>query len=254
MDRYLLIVSTLLAAVGGVLGMVSVHQGTRSRWTVGWMTASFVFQFWFLLLRGEARVACPLRDLGELLAYVAWSLTFFYLVVGRPYRLSLLGVFTAPVVVVFQLVALWPGVLAPEPRQVEATTSWGETHAAMSVLSYGALALAGVAGVMFLVLDHQLKEHHLKSGLFRNLPPVREVLEAMVRLLWLGIALLTIGIIAGFIMPHSGDYGHFVAAILTWVGYVFLLGTKMIRGLTGKHFAWASVGMFLVSLTVFAFV
>lgn len=254
MDRYLLIISTLLAAVGGVLGMVSVHQGTRSRWTVVWMTASFVFQIWFLALRGEARVACPLRDLGEILAYLAWSLTFFYLVVGPPYRLSLLGVFTAPVVVVFQSVALWPGIMADDPRQVTGTTGWGETHAAMSVLSYGAFALAAVAGVMFLVLDHQLKEQHLKSGLFRNLPPVREVLEAVVRLLWLGLALLTVGIIAGFLMPHSGGYGHFVAAVLTWAGYVFLLGTKMIRGLTGKHFALASVGMFFVSLTVFAFV
>jgi ABC-type uncharacterized transport system permease subunit len=254
MDRYLLIVSTLLAAVGGVLGMISVHQGTRSRWTVVWMTASFVFQLWFLILRGEARVACPLRDSGEILAYLAWALTFFYLVVGPPYRLSLLGVFIAPVVVVFQLGALWPGMLIEEPQQVNGTTSWGESHAAMSVLSYGALALAAVAGVMFLVLDHQLKEQHLKSGLFRNLPPVREVLEAMLRLLWLGFALLTMGIIAGFIMPHSGSYGHFAAAILTWAGYAFLLGIKMIRGLTGKHFALASVGMFLVSLTVFIFV
>ena len=71
---------------------------------------------------------------------------------------------------------------------------WHETHSATSVLAYGALALAAVAGVMFLVLDRQLKEHHLKSGLFRNLPPVRELLVSLERLLWLGGGLLTIGI------------------------------------------------------------
>ena len=37
------------------------------------------------------------------------------------------------------------------------------------------MALAAVAGVMFLVLDHQLKAHDLTSGLFRHLPPVREL-------------------------------------------------------------------------------
>ena len=63
----------------------------------------------------------------------------------------------------------------------------------MSVLAYGALALAAVAGVMFLVLDRQLKEHHLKGGLFKYMPPVRELLVSLERLLWLGMVLLTVG-------------------------------------------------------------
>lgn len=254
MDRTLLMISTLLASIGGVLGMLSVHRGSRSRWTVVWMVAAFLCQIGFLSVRGEARGACPLRDLGEILAFLGWSLTLFYLVVGPPYRLSLLGVFTAPVVVVFQAVALIPGVLTAHPDHASGTDPWREIHGAMSVLSYGALALAGVAGVMFLVLDHQLKEHHLKSGLFRNLPPVRELLQSMLRLLWIGCALLTIGIVAGFMMPRSGANGHLIAAVATWVGYALLLGVKALRGLTGRRMALAAVGLFLISLTVFAFV
>jgi ABC-type uncharacterized transport system permease subunit len=255
MDRTFLIFSTLLAAVGGVWGMWSVHRGVRSHWTVVWMAASFVCQLGFLALRGEARGACPLRDLGEILAFLAWSLTLFYLATGPAYRVSLLGVFTAPVVVVFQAIALSPGVLQAFPEKVSGTDPWGETHAALSVLSYGALALAGVAGVMFLVLDRQLKEHHLKSGLFRNLPPVRELLKSTVRLLWLGTALLTIGIIAGFLMPQTGSgHGHLIAAVATWIGYAVLLMVKTTRGLTGRRLSLAAVGLFLISLTVFAFV
>ncbi len=100
MDRTFLILSTLLAAVGGVLGMWSVHRGIRSKWTIVWMTGAFLCQLGFLALRGEVRAACPLRDLGEILAFLAWSLTLFYLATGPAYRVSLLGVFTAPVVVV----------------------------------------------------------------------------------------------------------------------------------------------------------
>jgi len=254
MDRTFLIASTVLATIGGVLGMLSVHRGIRSRWTVVWMVAAFLCQIGFLSVRGEARGACPLGDLGEILAFLGWSLTLFYLVVGPPYRLSLLGVFTAPVVVVFQAAALMPGVLKSSPERVIDTDPWRETHAAMSVLSYGALALAAVAAVMFLVLDHQLKEHHLKSGLFRNLPPVRELLQSMMRLLWIGCLLLTIGIVAGFLMPHAGGYGHFVAAVATWIGYAGLMTLKTVRGLTGRRMALAAVGLFLISLTVFAFV
>ncbi|MES2475083.1 MAG: cytochrome c biogenesis protein CcsA [Verrucomicrobiota bacterium] len=255
MDRWFLIASTLLAAIAGIWGMVSVHRGHRSHWTVVWMTAAFLGQIGFLAVRGEMRAACPLMDRGEILTFLAWSLTLFYLLVGPAYRISLLGVFTAPVVVIFQALALTPGTLSANPEKLIGGNPWHETHSAMSVLAYGALALAAVAGVMFLVLDRQLKEHHLKSGLFRNLPPVRELLVSLVRLLWIGSVLLTIGIIAGFLMPHTESaWGHLIAAVAVWLGYMVLLTVKQVRGLTGRRLSLSAVGLFVLSLLVFAFV
>lgn len=255
MDRWFLIASTLLAAIGAVWGMVSVHRGHRSHWTVVWMAATFLCQIGFLAVRGEMRAACPLMDRGEILAFLAWSLTLFYLLVGPAYRISLLGVFTAPVVAIFQAIALIPGNLAANPAKLAGGNPWHETHSAMSVLAYGALALAAIAGVMFLVLDRQLKEHHLKSGLFRNLPPARELLISLERLLWLGSGLLTIGIVAGFLMPHTESaWGHLIAAVAVWLGYGVLLAVKKVRGLTGRRLSLSAVGLFVLSLVVFAFV
>ena len=255
MDRWLLIASTLLALIGGVWGMTSVHRGRRSSWTVAWMALVFALQTGFLMHRGEARAACPLADRGEILAYLAWSLTLFYLLIGPAYRISLLGVFTAPVVVLFQSLALAPSMLDATPMKVLGSNPWHETHTATSVLAYGALALASVAGVMFLVLDHQLKEHHLKSGLFRNLPPARELLVSLNRLLRLGIILLTLGIIAGFMMPRSPSAtGHLVAALIVWASYALLLWIQSTRGLTGRRISLLSIALFLLSLGVFAFV
>ena len=254
MDRWFLIAATALAAAGGITGMWTVHRGTRSRWTVIWMVAAFLAQLGFLYIRGQARGACPLVGIGEILAFLAWSLTLFYLAVGPTYRVSLMGVFTAPVVVVFQGIALLPGVLASDPPRVPATDAWRETHAAMSVLSYGALALAAVAGVMFLVLDRQLKDHHLQSGLFRTLPPVRDLLKSMVRLLWIGVVLLSVGVFAGFMMPRQGGTAHLIAACAVWAGYAGLLSVKQVRGLTGRRTAVVAVLLFLLSLSVFALV
>jgi ABC-type uncharacterized transport system permease subunit len=108
---------------------------------------------------------------------------------------------------------------------------------------------------MFLVLDRQLKEQHLQSGLFRNLPPVRELLVSLERLLWLGGGLLTIGIVAGFVMPHGGgSLGHLIAAVSVWIGYTVLLTVKSVRGLTGRRLSLLTVGLFILSLGVFAFV
>ena len=255
MDRWFLISSTLLAVIGGAWGMISVHRGKRSHWTVLWMIAVLACQIGFLSIRGDQRAACPLADRGEILTFLSWSLTLFYLLIGPAYRISLLGVFTAPVVVLFQSIALLPGVLENHPAKLVGGNPWHETHSATSVLAYGALALAAVAGVMFLILDRQLKEQHLKSGLFRNLPPVRELLISLERLLRLGTVLLTIGIAAGFLMPHDQSaLGHLLAAVAVWLSYAALLAVKSIRGLTGRRLSLLTVALFILSLGVFAFV
>jgi ABC-type uncharacterized transport system permease subunit len=258
MDRWLLLAATLLALIGSAGGMLAVHHGHRSRSTVIWMAAAMACQIAFLSIRGEIRCVCPLKDNGEILVFLSWSLTLFYLLVGSAYRISLLGVFSAPLVVLFQSIALLPGVLDAQPKKFDEGNLWHEMHSATSVLAYGALALAAIAGVMFLVLDRQLKEHHLQSGLFRNLPPVRELLVSLERLLWLGGGLLTFGILAGVLMPHDkqvlGHLGHLMAAITIWMCYLLLLAVKSTRGLTGRRLSLWAVGLFILSLGVFAFV
>lgn len=256
MDRWVLILGTLLAVIGGAWGMVSVHRGNRSLWTIVWMVAVFGCQMAFLGIRGKEHAACPLTDHGEILVFLSWALTLFYLFVGSTYRISLLGVFTAPVVAVFQSIALIPGMLNPYPQVVTNGNFWHEIHSATAVLAYGGFGLAAVAAVMFLVLDRQLKEHHLKSGLFRNLPPVRELLISMERLLQFAGVLLTLGIIAGFLMPHDHQeyLGHLLAAVAVWAGYALLLAIKLVRGLTGRRLSLSVVIMFILSLGVFALV
>lgn len=255
MEQLLLALATLGAALAGALGVRGVRQGTRSRWTLVFMLATFACQLGLLQVRGELRGKCPLGDYGEILAFLAWSLVLFYLVVGPPYRLSLLGLFTAPVVVVFQLVALIPGMMEKDPVPVSEVDAWGEAHAAFSVLSYGAFALAAIAGLMFLVLNRQLKDAAFDSKLFKNLPPARTLLESIVRLVGLGTGILTVGIVTGFMMERGGDAtGHLIAAVATWVAYVGLLVWHHLRGWTPRRLVWGVNVVFVLSLLVFAFV
>lgn len=253
MDRWFLLIATLLAAIGGTWGMISVHRGTRSHWTVVWMVGVLLCQLGFLSIRGQLRSACPLQDLGEMLVFLAWSLTLFYLLIGPAYRISLLGVFSAPLVFVLQAAALIAGLVTTSSTPEFTPNIFHSLHSATSVLAYGALALAGVAGIMFLVLDRQLKIHRLKSGLFRNLPAAHELLVSLERLLWLGSGLLTIGIIAGFLMPRTTPlHSHLFMALAVWSGYAVLLAVKTSRGLTGRKLALSAVIMFILSLVIFA--
>ncbi len=252
MDRLFLLMATLFAALATVGGWSSLRRGVSSRGTLVAMLGVMAMQLGFLDLRGQWRGACPLGDLGEIMAFLAWTLTLCYLLVGRTFRDSLVGLFTAPLVLVFQLAALWPGVLEAHPVPRHEVDWWREAHAAISMLAYGAYALAAVTGVMFLVLDHQLKQQQWQSSLFQRLPPVRELLRVMFRLLWTGFALLSLGLVAGWMMEHQGAWAHLFAAVGVWCSYGVLLVFHQWRGLTGRRCAWAAVLLFVCSLLVFA--
>lgn len=249
MEIWWLAVATVLALAGAVLGWRARSSGSgHAFW---WMIGVFMCQLMFLQWRGELRGRCPLIDVGEIAAFLAWSLTLFYLVTGSAYRVSLLGMFTAPLVVLFQIVALWPGMLDAEVTRATRINPWGEAHAAFSVLSYGALALSGVAAVMFLVLNKRLKAHEFGNGLTKGMPSVHRLVEAMARLGVLGWIILTVGVVTGFMMERGDWSRHLIVAVGVWLAYGILLGLEMWRGMPPRWLAWSLVVLFGISLFVF---
>ena len=216
------------------------------------MLFSFIAQMVVLGMRSELRGSCPLGDNGEILIFSAWSLTMFYMAVGSVYRLSLLGVFTAPLVSFLLSVALIPGLLDPNPEHATVIDGWREGHAAFSVLAYGALGLSAVAGVMFMVLDRQLKDASMGTGLFKNLPPARNLSRIVKRLVIFGFALLTLGLICGLVMEETeGQAKHMFAALGVWLAYGILVTVEWRRGMPPRKFALAAVAMFVFSLMIF---
>jgi len=254
MERWWLVMATMMAAAGGSVGLRSVLRGRRSAAAVWWMFGALGCQFAFLWMRGMARGACPLGDSGELLAFFGWSLTLCYLLTGHAYRWSPVGVFTAPMVVAAQLAALWPGMLADAPGVPKAVNAWGEWHAAMSVLSYGMFGMAAVTAAMFLVLDRKLKGRDVESWWFRAMPPVGDLRISTMRLVRLGWLLMTLGVACGWMARAGGGrgaVGHLVAALVVWFAYLALLVFERVRGVGGRRLAMLVVAMFLLSLTVF---
>jgi len=149
---------------------------------------------------------CPITNLFEVFVFLAWSVALAYMLVGPVYRLSLMGAFTAPLVLLLQGFALISPIDTRHPVTV-AANSWLEFHASLSLVAYGAFALACIAGVMYLLQERQLKTHHLHS-IFYHLPPLTNLFAVITRLLWWGFALYTVGIVSGFfyrspVTPHS---------------------------------------------------
>lgn len=245
------VIATVLASAGGVFGVLGARAEKQRLAAFIWMMAAFVAQLMALGWRGELRGQCPLGDVGEVCLFLAWSLTMFYLVTGSTYRLSLLGVFTTPLVVVLQLASLVPGAFDKTVVKASTVDPWREAHAALSVLSYGALALAAVAGVMFFVLNYRLKSHKFGGGLVHGMPSISRLVKAMARIAVVGWVILTAGIGAGLLMGSGMFNIHLMVATITWVLYAVLLGVYFVRGLPGRQLAIGLTSLFVLSLLVF---
>lgn len=196
--------------------------------------------------RGQAQGACPINSLFDVLVFMSWSILLIYLIVGPAYHLSLLGAFTSPLVFLVLLFAQLGPVGSTAQGRFH-RDPWIEFHAALTLIAYGAFALAAVAGLMYLIQDRQLKKR--KAGaLLYNLPPITDLGVANARLLWLGFALLTVGFAAGFISGMPVVSLKFWASAIIWAGYGGVLALKKTHHFPPRRTAVASMAIFTMAL------
>lgn len=248
LTRILLLLSTLAFVGGLVHAIVTLRAGAwkESRWHLLPMAAGFIFQCAFLYLRGQAHGRCPLTNLFEVFIFIGWCIVLLYFLVGATYRLSLLGVFTAPLIALLQTLAL----LSPLDTAVQKVAPgkvnpWLELHASVALIAYASFALACITGVMFLLQDHLLKKHRIHA-LFHQLPPIQHLSKAIVRMVRLGVLLLAAAMACTFKLelPITGAKMLFSWGVLALYSGVLLLMWR--RTLGARHTAWLAVLSFLL--------
>jgi len=173
MDRLLLTLSTLAFVGALVHAIAALRAGTwkdnKGQWVL--MALALALQSGFLYLRGEVHGRCPLTNLFEVFIFIGWSMVLLYFLVGATYRLSLLGLFTAPMVALLQTLALLSSLDTTSTKERSLPNAWLELHAAISLIAYAAFALGCVTGVMYLMQERMLKRHEIHA-LFFQLPPI----------------------------------------------------------------------------------
>ena len=250
MDRDLLIISTICFLAAVVRTGIALRAGVfrPGRFNFLAIGLGFVFQTAFLSIRGHALGRCPLTNLFEVFIFLAWSVALIYMLVGPTYRLSLMGAFTAPLVVLLQGFALIAPIDVRHSVKMPANPAL-EFHASVSLVAYGAFALACIAGVMYLLQERQLKTHHLHS-IFYHLPPLTDLFAAITRLLWWGFILYTIGIVSGFFTGRPLPRVQVVAAVGVWLLYAAILQGRYFRRIGPKRVAALCIIGFSAALTL----
>jgi ABC-type uncharacterized transport system permease subunit len=229
----------LIGSLGYTLFQLRTGRLRPGRLNLAAMIGAFLFISVDLWQRGQVQRSCPINSLYDVLVFMSWSTILIYFLVGSAYRLSLLGAFTAPLVLCLLLISQF----APLERvSVEKMIRdpWIEFHASLSIISYGAFALAGIAGLMYLLQDRQLKRK--KGGaLLYNLPPISDLAVANTRLIWLGLGLLTLSFMSGFVSGMQVNTLKFWTSAFIWAAYAILVLLRQIHTLAPRRTAVLSV-------------
>jgi HemX protein len=251
MGRILLFISTFcfLLAPAITLAFLKAGRAHPRLLNRSAIAAGLLFQTIFLVQRGVAIGHCPLTNLFEVLIFLSWSITLFYFLIGHGYRISLLGSFTGPLVAAIQLTALLAVTDTPhspfQPHPV-----WVEWHAALCIMAYAAFALAGVAGVMFLAQEHRLKTRRLGTG-FYEMPPITALATVNVRLIWVGAALLTVGLVSARALNPQVAPKIWIWGGSLWLVYLLL---PLTRRWGPRRLALLSAVAFVISVVALCLV
>jgi ABC-type uncharacterized transport system permease subunit len=247
MERAALIGSSLcyLFALGHTLFYLFRGRFRPGRFNVAAMAGGAALQGWYLTLLGSTLHACPIRTLPQVFVFLGWSMALFYLAIGPSYRLSLMGAFTAPVILIFQLAAVLLPSLPVTP--VLGVDPWIETHASLSLLAYGALGLACISGLMYLVQEDQLKSRR-PAAIFHDLPPIATLAVTVRRLLVVGFVLLSVGFAAGFLAHSPIPKVKICFSALIWLLYAGLIADSLSGRLGNRRTAQGAMLVFLLAL------
>lgn len=258
-DRNYFLCAVIFYGIGMLHSIFVWKEGFRhhDRITWGLLLAGFVCNSRAMFLRGMTFQHCPVNNLYEAFAFVIWTLVLVTLIVSLIPRLRFVAAFAAPVVFAMGVFAMMPPLDVHYANKPEFRNGLRSLHAAVSLLSYGAFGLAGVAGSMFLTQEHDLKLHKLRA-VFSLLPAMERLEKAMTHLTFTGFGLLTIGLALCPLVIHEAKTDTRITndpkvlwSIVVWSAYLVLLLRHTRFGQTGRRFAWGVIWMFVFVFLTF---
>ena len=196
----------------------------------------------------------PLEDNFGAFLCLAILLALFVLYTQRAHPLRGLDLFIMPVVLLLLILAAVFGKTLPHQYR---ETTWTIVHVVSTNGGFLAFAVAGAFGAMYLIANRRLRQKKLVPGQgFGSL----ERLEHLTRLsVILGFALLTIGLVTGFVLEKVAPNGlgplwyrnpKVALTCVAWVVYALVLHAPINPSFAGRRTATLSVLGFVLMVGV----
>lgn len=253
----LLILSTLLFAVGGALSVARTWWNNPrlqlpAKQCIYWgLIALVAVLIWHSAQRASW---LPLDDNFDALVWLGILLTLFVLYIQKTKPIVGLDFFLMPVVVLLLIAAAVFGRDKPRPY---VPAAWAWVHRASALGGLVAFAIAGAVGAMYLITNARLRRKNGTPGtMFGSL----ERLEHFTRIsVTLGFALLTIALITGLVevlyrdgKTRLGAHWFFEPKVLlafsVWVIYALVLHAPINPSFRGRKAAMLSILGFVLMI------
>ena len=198
----------------------------------------------------------PLTNMYESLVFFAWCTTLFALYLDSRYKARVIGAFVMPCVALAMAYASLSDRIDDRinPLIPALQSNWLIAHVVTCFIGYGAFAVAGGLGLMYLV--KQRSTHKPASS--GPLPDLQWIDELTHKTIIFGFLWLSAGIITGAIWANEawGTYWSWdpneTWSIITWFLYAFTLHARLTRGWSGARIAWMAIlGFLAVFFTYF---
>jgi cytochrome c-type biogenesis protein CcsB len=196
----------------------------------------------------------PIQNLSQSLSLAAFALGAMFLIFQYKVDLKILGVFVSVLLSAVMLAVLMvPDV--PVEKNAALKGFWFYAHILLVFAGDASLALAIGAGILYLLQEKGIKTKS-PGFFFKRLPSLDLLDNVGYRCLTTGFALLTIGLVAGFIYAKT-IWGRFwswdpkeVFSVGTWLVYAALLHLRLYSGWRGRKSAIMTlIGFFVILFT-----
>lgn len=245
---------TFLAAAAYLVFFVSQNKDIRKAARVMFLLSG-ILQTAYIVLRYVQAGHTPITSQHEAVVFFAWATTWAYLSFRWRYTVKNFGTFVSLNVFCLVLIA---SISSREitPLLPALQSVWLPIHGGVSLLAYGFLSLAFCGGLMYLLLERELKSK--KFGyFFARFPSLDSLDQLNNHCLTAGFVFLTLGIVTGSIWARQawGAYWQWdpkeTWSLITWFLYLVQLHQRFTVGWRGKKAAvMAIIGFAAVIFTL----
>ncbi len=235
---------TFVATAAYIVFFISRNKAIRKISRI-LMFVSGILQTLYIVMRFALAGHTPITSQHEAVFFFAWATTWAYFSFRWWYKVKNFGTFVSVLIFALLVVSSFSEKTI-DPLLPALQSVWLPVHGGVSLVAYGFLSLAFCGGLMYLLLERELKSK--KFGyFFARFPSLDSLDQLNIHCLTVGFIFLTIGIVTGSVWARQawGTYWQWdpkeTWSLITWFIYLVQIHQRFTVGWRGKRAAVMAV-------------
>lgn len=206
----------------------------------------------FIIMRWWQFAIFPVKDLKDIFALIILFLGISAMYLSFKTKRASIYLFIMPIIVILGVAGFAHSSVIIKK---EFSSFWLMVHLPFTIAGTSLFVVSALFGILYFVQEIQLKNKNF--GYLYNILPSIDLLNKITRnTMIIGFLLFTIGLLSGFIWGLYEWQGKIIItpkllfSIITWIIFGIIIMVKMVKGMTPRNTALASIlGIISVIIT-----